>query len=713
MTAFLIPQDDPHQALRVRRSLLAMAMAVIHLLMCVAMYHQGLFRFSLFGFISFSSLLWIGHISIFTLIRTGLNKRFADPSLTFLQIVWTATCIMATVYFLNALRPVALMLFLVGMLFGFLRLNFRQFIYLSLYAVVLYGAVIMVLCKFHPLVIQLDKELIVWSSFSLVTLCFALMGRQVNDMREALRTQNLKLQEEIGERKKAQEEVHCQKAYFEGLVDNMPDAIATFDENGIITEINSQFTTMFGYTTADAFGQNISDLVGPLDRLEEAHAYRRRITSGETIDVETVRKGKDDTLVEVSLRSAPVIVDRVRIGFLVIYRDISPRKKAEREKARLESQLQHAQKMEAIATLAGGVAHEFNNALMGIIGNLELLEMDLPEDTEMKKSIDTMKHSGHRMSRLTDQLLAYARGGKYQPKALKLNDFVLQILPIVRHKLKPAVKIKTHFQENTSYVEGDYTQLQMVLSAILANANEAVEDNGTIRISVKNEDVDEAYAEAYPGLKPGSYVCLAVADDGKGMEAETRDGIFEPFFTTKFQGRGMGMAAVYGIVKNHDGFIYVDSEVGKGTVVRIYFPVVPIEVKRTEITEIQAPKGSRTILIIEDEDMVLDAMRAMLERLGYQVFTAKTGKSALHLAETLESRVDLALLDIKLPDMEGGNLYPLLMEARPTLKVIVFSGYAIDGPAQEILDMGADGFIQKPFSFTQLSKKIKAVLAGR
>ncbi len=195
-------------------------------------------------------------------------------------------------------------------------------------------------------------------------------------------------------------------------------------------------------------------------------------------------------------------------------------------------------------------------------------------------------------------------------------------------------------------------------------------------------------------------------------------GIFEPFFTTKFQGRGMAMAAVYGIVMNHDGWIYVGSELGKGTVVQIYLPAVSAEskaqgAKALKQPEVELATGEGTILMIEDEDVVIKVTQAILERLGYRVMVAKTGKDAIHITETFDGRIDLALLDIKLPDMQGGKVYPLIMKARPDLKVIVFSGYAIEGPARKILDAGAQDFIQKPFSIAELAEKLKEVLEGQ
>jgi len=381
---------------------------------------------------------------------------------------------------------------------------------------------------------------------------------------------------------------------------------------------------------------------------------------------------------------------------------------------RMEAQLYQARKMEAIATLAGGVAHEFNNALMGIMGTIELLQMDSSKDERRDRHFAAMKGSGYRMSRLTDRLLAYAQGGKYQPKDLKLDDFVMETLPILHHDLGPEVRVETHFSK-VSYIKADHTQMQMLLLAVLTNSNEAMEEGGSIKITAQNKDVDEDFAKENPGLKPGRYVCLAVEDNGMGMDEETRAGIFEPFFTTKFQGRGMGMAAAYGIVKNHDGWIYVDSEPGKGATIRIYLPAISAESRErgaegVEQPEIELNTGEGTILMIEDEEVVIEVTQMMLEMLGYRVMVAKTGKDAVHMAETFDGLIDLVLLDIKLPDIDGRDLYPMLMKARSNLKVIVCSGYSIDGPAREILDSGAQDFIQKPFSMAALSEKIKKVL---
>ncbi len=244
------------------------------------------------------------------------------------------------------------------------------------------------------------------------------------------------------------------------------------------------------------------------------------------------------------------------------------------EQKRLQNQLRQTQKMEAIATLAGGIAHQFNNILSGITGSTELLENDYRQDENIRKYTERMRQAAHRMTRLNDQLLAYARGGKYRPCPIALNELVEDTLAVLKPDIDSHIFLETDFSPNLSPVMGDGTQIQMVVSAVLNNASEAIEGTGHIKISLKEESFDDAYAEKHPGLKPGRYVVLRIADDGKGMDEEAQGKIFDPFFSTKLQGRGLGMAAVYGIVKNHNGWIGVESEPGKGTSVRILLPVI-------------------------------------------------------------------------------------------------------------------------------------------
>jgi len=399
--------------------------------------------------------------------------------------------------------------------------------------------------------------------------------------------------------------------------------------------------------------------------------------------------------------------DRCPSGYLLQIQDITRRKMAEEEKKELQ-----VQRMESIYTLAGGIAHDFNNTLSGITGNIELLKMGLPDMASIDRYVEAMSNAAQRMVHLTDQLLAYARGGRYWPTNISLSEFVGETLPMIQQKIAPAICIKTNFAGDIFNVEADMTQMHMVLSAVVINAAEAIEGQGQIIIRTSNKEIDEGVAKYNPGLKPGRYSCLTVQDDGKGMDAETKRKIFEPFFTRKFQGRGLGMAAVYGIVKNHGGWISVESQLGKGTVVRIYLPAVEDKPKVIIKPKTELARGTGTILIIEDEEQVMDITRTILKRLGYHVLTASTGMEGVNIGNSYDGDIDLAIIDIYLHDMRGDLIYKLLMKARRNLKVIISSGYTFDGPAQEILNAGAQAFIQKPFKLAALSEKVKNVLEG-
>jgi len=344
------------------------------------------------------------------------------------------------------------------------------------------------------------------------------------------------------------------------------------------------------------------------------------------------------------------------------------------------------------------------------MGNLYLLQMDTSKNSRAGKYLSKMKTSAERISNLTNQLLAYARGGKYHPEIISLNDFVNRTLPLITHTVDPPVRVETDLANDIYTVEVDLTQLQMVLSALVANAAEAIAGEGYVRIMTRNKRLDGELAKQHPESSPGPYVCLIVEDNGKGMDKETMSRVFEPFFSTKFQGRGLGMAAVYGIIRNHDGFISIDSEVDRGTVVEVHLPTVHRELEEAEEPQKELLRGTGTILVVEDEETVMEVCKAMLERLGYKVLEARTGLDAVHAAKSYPERIDLAILDIVLPDMGGKQVYPLLMGFRPEMKVIVCSGYDLDGPAQEILEAGAQGFLKKPYGLSALSAMLNKVL---
>ena len=515
---------------------------------------------------------------------------------------------------------------------------------------------------------------------------------------------------DITDRKMAEEALRESEEKYRDLFNKAPNVYFSISAiDGSILNCNDKAMQLLGYDHETLLGMKILDLYeNTSEGLPKATEIFNRFKKGESIrDVELLMKHKDGHPIWISLSFEPV---KNREGDIIESRsmviDISERK-------RFESQLRKDQRMEAISTLTGGIAHQFNNALSAVSLNLEIIEMGTDDKEMLAEHIDGMNRSIVRMADLTNQLLAYARGGKYQLKEIALNDLINMSLPLLNHAVGPPVELKKELSCDTWWVKVDVTQMQMVLIAIIKNAAESIEGDGCISIDCEEAEITNEMEKAFPGMQAVPLVCLSIEDNGKGMDEETKNRIFEPFFTTRFLGRGLGMAAAYGIVKNHDGFIFVDSELGKGTVVRIYLPVLKNHIDKKKKSSIKPLTGEITVLLIEDEEDVLVTSRKIVERLGYSVLEAKTGKEAIEICRTYEGAIDLAILDIDLPDIMGKTVYPLIKEVRPSMKVIVCSGYSIEVAPQDILDAGAHGFIQKPFSSSKLSEMFNEVLGNK
>ena len=535
-------------------------------------------------------------------------------------------------------------------------------------------------------------------------------------LRRQVKRKTSELQQELHERKKAEKALGESEERFRTMADFTYDWEYWAGPDGEYIYVSPSCERVTGYSPDDF--KKDPKLLEKITHPEDLASFSRHIaeisekSGAQYAEFRIItRDGKERWIGHVC---QPVLNDEgVVLGRRSSNQDITGQKQVEEEKERLGLRLLEAQKTEAIATLAGGIAHEFNNALVGISGNIQLLQMGLNDQKDISKYLGRMNESSSRMANLTSQLLAYARGGKYQPEKISLASFVEETLPLIRHLFGPLVQVETEVLCDDPFVDVDRTQMQMVLSAVMVNAAEAMGKEGCIKVVIGKEKIGKKAAKIDSALKSGAYVCLAIEDNGKGMDEDTKNRIFDPFFTTKFQGRGLGMSAVYGIVNNHNGWIRVDSELGKGTTVRIFLPAAEVEVKKEEAPKTEPSTGTGTVLLIEDEENVMEVSRNMLERLGYRVIAAKTGKEAIDIATTYDGAMDLAILDIVLPDMWGNELYPLLKKARPHMKVIVCSGYSIDSPAQEILNAGAQGFIQKPFSLAPLSAKLKETLDDR
>jgi PAS domain S-box-containing protein len=508
----------------------------------------------------------------------------------------------------------------------------------------------------------------------------------------------------ITEQKKAELALSESEERYRTLTENIPDLIYSLDKDGKILAVNKA-SKRYGYQDDEIIGQPFIQFIHPEDEdkvlklFYESINTRKEYTQG--LQFRFVTKSGSTRWVELN---SHMRFDRDGRYYQAegVCRDIT-------EQKQLHNQLQQIQKMEAIATLAGGIAHQYNNLLNGITGNTELLENDHPGSENIQRYTIRILNLTNRMTRLNDQLLAYARGGKYRPSVISLTKLVEDTLPLLQHNLDQAIHLDKNFEADIPPVVVDVTQIQMVISALINNASEAVERSGRIQILLKTKKVDEKFAQMRPGLKTGDYVLFTVEDNGKGMDEETLNRIFEPFFTTKFQGRGLDMAATYGIVKNHGGWIGVESNLGKGTIVSIFLPAIEKLVPEDAFTVTDYMKGSGTILVIDDEEDVLLVSRSTLERLGYVVLEARTGEEAVRIARSFDKEIDLAILDVGLPDIRGDKLFDLIKEIRPNLKVLVSTGHSAGEVAQN-MKIEVQGIIQKPFALTALSMKVKEVL---
>ena len=381
------------------------------------------------------------------------------------------------------------------------------------------------------------------------------------------------------------------------------------------------------------------------------------------------------------------------------------------ERKALEAQFLQAHKFEAIGTLAGGIAHDFNNLLMGIQGNTSLLVINTdrnhPNFAKLK-NIELYVQSG---AELTKQLLGFARSGKYEVSATDLNELIEKTNRMFG-RTKKEIHIHAKYQQDIWAVEVDRGQIEQVLLNLYINAWQAMVGGGEITIETQNIRIDESGFKQL-NLEPGKYVKFSVTDNGEGMDEAIQQRIFDPFFTTKKMGHrggrgsGLGLASAYGIIKNHGGIINVYSQAGKGATFTIYLPASEKRIVKEEIQPEDFVKGHETILLVDDENMIIESAGEMLEELGYTTLSAKGGKEALKIIRQNKNKIDMVILDMIMPDMSGSDTYNALKKINPKLKILLCSGYSVDGQAAEILARGCEGFIQKPFNLRELSIKVR------
>jgi len=387
----------------------------------------------------------------------------------------------------------------------------------------------------------------------------------------------------------------------------------------------------------------------------------------------------------------------------------------EKERKNLEEQLFQSQKMESIGRLAGGIAHDFNNILTSIMGYAEMLKMKFSDiNTPEGLAADVILQGAERAADLTKQLLGFARKGKFNPVTLNINTVVEDTIKVSEKIFEKRIRISLDLDRNLAPVEADKNQLDQVLTNLFINARDAMPDGGELILKTENVYLDEKYTGKFAELEPGHFVKISITDSGVGIPKGIRGKIFEPFFTTKGEGKGtgLGLATVYGIVKNHDGQINVYSEPGEGATFTLYFPVSSKKITRAQ-KEIEIIRGEATVLVVDDEESVRKLTERMLKSMGYRVILAKDGREAVEIYRKKRDEIDLVLLDMIMPGMTGRETNAALQKIDPAVKVILASGYSRNGKAAEILSEGVLGFIQKPFRIQELSKIISDIVKKR
>ncbi|HAJ28403.1 MAG TPA: hypothetical protein DCG53_14375 [Syntrophus sp. (in: bacteria)] len=511
---------------------------------------------------------------------------------------------------------------------------------------------------------------------------------------------------DITNRKAAENALKESETLFRTLAEHAPMGISIMHSNFSFKYLNPRFVDIFGYTIADIpdkwtwFQKAYAD---PKFRDEMMLYWQQELMDNQeegNIRERTVMvRCKDGQ--EKLVRIQAVIMAQGR--HLLTYEDIT-------ERNQLEENLTQARKLESVGTLAGGIAHNFNNLMMSIQGYTSLMIQDMETSHPHYEQLKRIEAQIQRGADLTKELLGFAQGGRYQVKSMNINDLISKTSSIFS-MAKKEFAVFSKLQENLWTVEADAGQMEQVLMNLYVNAWQAMPGGGDIYLETQNVFLSDDEIARY-GIQPGLYVQISVVDTGVGMNEKTRERIFDPFFTTKAMGRGtgLGLAMVYGIIRGHGGAINVTSELGHGTTFTIYLPASDKNIVVEKTVAAETVKGMETILLIDDEPINLEVSGELLESLGYRVYLAGGGQEGLAIYEEKRDEIDMVILDMVMPGISGGETFDRLRRSDPDIKVLLCSGYSINGQAQNILDRGCNGFIQKPYKMSHLSQKIRELL---
>ena len=498
------------------------------------------------------------------------------------------------------------------------------------------------------------------------------------------------------------------------ILESMSDGIVVIDGGGLVRYVNRGFIDLFGYSEAALVGKELAAWWFLEDAAVERHRLKVIAGGSATVPFLARRRKADGTELWSSIRATPMHEAGAFLGLLLMASDHTDAQK-------LELKLQQAQKLESLGMLAGGFAHDFNNLLVAVLGHADLALQELPPETPVREQLETIKHAAVRASDLTKQLLAYAGKGRFVIGRLDLNRLLEDTSHLLDAIPGPTVTIKRRLGKELPSIEGDPSQLRQVVVNLVTNAAEALEGttSGLITLATSLVEVDASYlADTYVSevLPAGKYVSLEVSDNGEGMTKETRAKIFDPFFSTKFTGRGLGLAAVLGILRSHRAAIKVYSEPGGGSTFRILFPAKaeePVSHGAMKAASASAWQGSGTVMVIDDEQAVRNVMRRILERAGFRVILKEDGASGVEAYRQQQDEILVIILDVTMPHMGGEETFRRLRQINPDVRVIVSSGYTEREATGLFAGKRIAGFVEKPFTPARLIEQVRATLEAR
>jgi PAS domain S-box-containing protein len=521
---------------------------------------------------------------------------------------------------------------------------------------------------------------------------------------------------DITGRKKVEEALRSSEEKYRTILETMEDGYFEVDLTGNFTFVNDAECRNLGYSREELIGRNNRQYTDETMAKKLHQTFTGVYTTGESVkmlDVEVIKKDGTKSINEISI-SLIKDSEGKPIGFRGVARDVTERKHMEQEKASLEEQLRQSQKIEAIGRLAGGVAHDFNNLLTVISGNCQLSLLELNEKDPLKGNIEEIKGASEKAANLTRQLLAFSRRQILEMKVLDLNTVLRDLDKMLHRLIGEDIELITLLADDLGRVKTDPGWVEQIIMNLAVNARDAMPNGGKLTIETANVELDEAYARNHVSVKPGRYVMLSMSDTGVGMTPEVRQQIFEPFFTTKEKGKGtgLGLSTVYGIVKQSGGNIWVYSELGKGTTLKIYLPCVdePAEKLKAQVLGEEFPRGSETILIVEDDKEVRNLAVRILKRQGYTVLDGSYGDEAFSACRQHKGPIHLLLTDVVMPGMDGRALSESLSQLHPEMKVLYMSGYTDDAIVRHGVMAKGINYIQKPFTVSELTNKVREVL---